>query len=83
MDSVLFDLSNISQMIDDIGQETAQHLSHDVMFVVSDRMTQTKNFFCGRASVLCCALNLEQMLLVGINYIISKSKFMLTCSLRT
>ena len=28
-----------------IGQETVQHLSRDLMFVVSDKMTQTKYLF--------------------------------------
>ena len=44
LDSFPFELSNISQVMN-IGQETAQHLSRDVMFVVGDKMTQIKYFF--------------------------------------
>ena len=36
---VLFELSNIGH-VTNIGQETAQHLTCDLAFVVSDKMTQ-------------------------------------------
>ena len=42
LDSVLFELANVSH-VTNIGQATAQHLSRDLIFVASDRMTQT---FC-------------------------------------
>ena len=41
LDSVLFELFNISHEIN-IGQETVKHLSRDLMFVVSDKMTHIK-----------------------------------------
>ena len=44
LDSVNFELSNTSHVMN-IGQETSQHLSRDVMFVVSDKMAQMKYFF--------------------------------------
>ena len=42
LDRVHFELSNISHMRS-IGEETAQHLSRGLVFVVSDKMTQIKN----------------------------------------
>ena len=50
LDSVLFELSNISHRMN-IGQGTAQHLSHDLMFAVCDEMTQIKYFFCGKVQM--------------------------------
>ena len=43
LDSVLFILSNVSDMMS-IGQETEQHLSPDLMFAVSNKMTQNISF---------------------------------------
>ena len=44
LDSVLFELSNINQVIN-IGQETTQHLLRDLMFVVSIKIIQTEYYF--------------------------------------
>ena len=38
--------------VTNIGQATAQNLSHDLPFVASDRMTQTKYFSCGKNGLL-------------------------------
>ena len=50
LDSALFDLSNISHVIN-IGQ--------DLIFVASDKIKQTNDFFPGKAQQSCCVLNLE------------------------
>ena len=44
--NVLFELSNINHVMNS-GQESAQyeHLSRDLIFVVSNKMTQIKYFF--------------------------------------
>ena len=44
--SALFELLNISH-VNNTGHATAQHMSHSLIFVASDRMTQTKDSFCG------------------------------------
>ena len=58
LDSVLLELSNISHMMN-IGQETAQHLSSDLMSVVSGKMTQIKYFFCWKVQASSCTLHLD------------------------
>ena len=58
LDSDLFELSNISHVVD-IGQETAQHLFLDLMFVVSDKMTQIKYLIYRKVQASFCALNLD------------------------
>ena len=58
LDSVLFELSNISHVMN-IGQETAQHLSRGLKFVVSDKMTQIKYFFGRKVKASSCTLTLD------------------------
>ena len=58
LDSVLFELSNISHVMN-IGRESAQHLSRDLMFAVSDKMTQIKYFFGRKVQVSTCTLTLD------------------------
>ena len=58
LDSLLFELSTISHVMN-IGQETAQHLSRDLMFVVSDKMTQIKYLFVGKVQASSGALTLD------------------------
>ena len=44
LDGVLFELSNISHLMN-TEKETVQHLSHDLMFVVSEKMIQIEYIF--------------------------------------
>ena len=41
------------------GQETTQHLSCNLIFVVGDKVTQIKDFFCRKLQTSSCALNLD------------------------
>ena len=50
-DSVLSELFNISHVMN-IGQETMQHLSRDLMLVVIHKMTQIKYFFVQKYKLL-------------------------------
>ena len=58
LDSVLLEVSIISHMVN-IGQETAQHLSRDLLFIVSDKMTPIKYFFCRIVQGSFCTLTLH------------------------
>ena len=58
LESVLLKLSDINHVMN-IEQKTAQHLSRDVMFVASDKMTQIKHFFCGKVEASFCILTLD------------------------
>ena len=56
--SVLFELSNISHVIN-IRQETAQHLLCHLMFVVNDKMTQIQYLFYRKVQASFFTLNLD------------------------
>ena len=58
LDSVLFELSSISHVIN-IAQETAQDLSRDLMLVVRDKMTQIKYSFRRKVQVFSFTLTLD------------------------
>ena len=58
LDSALFELSNISHVMN-TGQETAKHLSCDLMFVVSDKTTKIKYFFCRKVEASYCTVSLD------------------------